>query len=124
MTERLSRLTPNPAAIDRDAILFAAGRQSARASRLWVVISGLLAVSQAATLIALWPRSSDAVMQSPAPVEIRSSPEPAPPVASPPPGVWSIGSQPDVVHSRPSSKSAEFVLSGPSLTAGSALHFD
>jgi hypothetical protein len=54
--ERLSRFTPNAGALDRDALLFAAGRSSARPNRGWKAMATLLASTQALTLIVLWPR--------------------------------------------------------------------
>jgi len=55
--QRLSRLTPTPAALDRDALLFAAGRASARGSRPLVALASALATSQLLTLVFLWPRA-------------------------------------------------------------------
>jgi hypothetical protein len=56
VAERLSRFTPNGTALDRDGLLFAAGRASARPNRRWTALSGLLAASQLMTLLLLWPR--------------------------------------------------------------------
>jgi len=58
LAERLSRFTPDGATIDRDSLLFAAGRASVRKSRSWIALVGALAASQLATLIFLWPRAS------------------------------------------------------------------
>src|SRR5262249_58967092 len=55
VTDRLARFTPAAAGLDRDALLFEAGRRSARSSRLWPLAAGLLAVSQVATLVVLLP---------------------------------------------------------------------
>jgi hypothetical protein len=57
ITERLSRFTPDGSGLDRDALLFAAGQASVRASRRWPAVAGLLAASQVLTLTAvcLWP---------------------------------------------------------------------
>jgi hypothetical protein len=53
---RLSRFTPS-FGLDRDALLFAAGRASAPASRRWRALAGILAVSQLVVLaMLLWPR--------------------------------------------------------------------
>jgi hypothetical protein len=80
LPERLSRFTPDPGALDRDALLFAAGRASARTGRLWMVLAGVLAVSQAATLVLLWPRQQQqAVTPAPQPAVV-----PAPGPAVPP----------------------------------------
>jgi hypothetical protein len=54
--ERLSRFTPDAAGLDRDALLFAAGRASARPSRPWMALAGALAVSQVLTAVLLWPQ--------------------------------------------------------------------
>ena len=124
MTERLARFTPASGALDRDALLFAAGRQSARPSRLWPVVAGLLAVAQAGTLVALWPR------ESPAPVATPPAPPAAPPTeslfppASPEPRLWSAGSRPDVLLDSRAAAQGEFVSSEPPLTAGSIRRFD
>lgn len=55
VTERLSQFTPHPGSLDRDALLFAAGRASARPNRRWLALAGTLAVSQLVTLLLLWP---------------------------------------------------------------------
>jgi hypothetical protein len=54
--ERLSRFTPDTAGLDREALLFAAGRASARADRRWIGVAAALAVSQLLTLAILWHR--------------------------------------------------------------------
>jgi hypothetical protein len=54
--ERLSRFTPNAGGLDRDALLFAAGRGSARPSRGWITLATLLANTQILSLVFLWPR--------------------------------------------------------------------
>jgi hypothetical protein len=58
--ERLSRFTPDGAGLDRDALLFAAGRASARPGRSWMALAGALAASQVLTLVFLWPRTPPA----------------------------------------------------------------
>jgi hypothetical protein len=57
LVQKLARLTPSSSAVDRDALLFAAGRASAPKTRGWKLLSVVLAVSQAATL-ALWIAAS------------------------------------------------------------------
>ena len=57
LAERLSRFTPNVSGLDRDALLFAAGRASVRPSRYWQAFAGVLAASQVMTLVCLWPRA-------------------------------------------------------------------
>ena len=56
--ERLSRFTPDAGRLDRDALLFAAGRNSARPNRGWMTMAGLLAGTQALSLVLLWPPAS------------------------------------------------------------------
>ena len=55
--ERLSRFTPDGSGLDRDALLFAAGRASVRHNRRWRVVAGGLAASQLLTLLLLWPHT-------------------------------------------------------------------
>src|SRR4051812_29019628 len=101
MTDRLSRFTPTAGGLDRDALLFAAGRRSARGSRLWPVLAGLLLVSQAVTLCVLWPAELPAPVTAPAPV-VPDAPVPierGPPPVSPPPDVWSVSTSPDLIQS-------------------------
>ncbi len=59
--ERLSRFTLDGSGLDRDAILYAAGRASARPNRNWMALAGSLAVCQVVTLAILWPRPVPAV---------------------------------------------------------------
>ena len=56
LAESLSRFTPDGTGLDRDALLFAAGRASARPNRCWRALAGTLAASQLLTLVFLWPR--------------------------------------------------------------------
>ena len=56
--ERLSRFTPDGSGLDRDALLFAAGRASVRPGRRWKAIAATLAASQLLTLLLLWPRTT------------------------------------------------------------------
>jgi hypothetical protein len=68
---KLARFTPAAAGLDRDALLFAAGRASAPAARGWKLAAAALALSQAATLAVLLagpgvsPRGSPAVVTEP-----------------------------------------------------------
>jgi hypothetical protein len=56
---RLSRFTPDSSGLDRDALLFAAGRASARPNRRLLALAGLLTASQVLTLgIFLWSRDA------------------------------------------------------------------
>jgi hypothetical protein len=73
----LSKLTP--AAPNRDELLFAAGRATARPNRWWKLAVGALAVSQVATLtVWLWPRAEPVAV--PAPVPVLPAPAVSPPV--------------------------------------------
>jgi hypothetical protein len=123
VTDRLARFTPNASGLDREALLFAAGQQSARGSRLWQVATALLAVSQVITLIALWP-SEPVKTPVVAPVPANSPPaEPITPATPPSSDVWTARSDPDVLTSPPPA-TGEFVTTGPPLTAGSAFRFE
>jgi len=53
--ERLSQFTPDAGRLDRDALLFAAGRSSARPNRGWMTLASLLAGTQMLSLVFLWP---------------------------------------------------------------------
>ena len=123
VTDRLARFTP--AGLDRDALLFEAGRRSGRGSRLWPLAAGILAASQAVTLFVLWPRESATSVSAPT-VSPAVAPASAPtsPPASADPGLWSAGSRPEVLEGAGSAAAGEFVSAGAPLTAGSALRFD
>ena len=60
---RLSRFTPDPGGLDRDALLYAAGRASARPSRAWPALAAALAVTQVLTLALLRPRPAPPAVQ-------------------------------------------------------------
>lgn len=53
LPELLARFTPKEAGLDRDALLFEAGRASVRPSRTWQALAGFLAATQTATLLAV-----------------------------------------------------------------------
>jgi hypothetical protein len=79
LTDALARFTP-AARLDRDEVLFQAGRASARAGRLWKGAAALLLATNAATL-AIWfltPPRQVVVLES------RPSPLPADPAEPPP----------------------------------------
>ncbi len=123
MTERLTRFTPNAPGLDRDAILFAAGRQSARSPRLWRAAAALLAIGEVATVIGMWPRSPQAA-PAVSPPTVHTTPDVSFPPKSPTPDVWTAGSPPNVVLTEAKSNSGEFVSSGPILMVGSRSRFD
>jgi hypothetical protein len=54
--ESLSKFTPDATALDRDALLFAAGRASARPNRRWQAAAATLAACQLLTFVLLWSR--------------------------------------------------------------------
>ncbi|HBI42220.1 MAG TPA: hypothetical protein DDY78_05090 [Planctomycetales bacterium] len=78
--ERLSRFTPDRSGLDRDALLFAAGRASVRPGRRWKAMASALAASQLLTLVFLWPHTPHQGADAP-----RSPFAPALPVAVEPP---------------------------------------
>jgi hypothetical protein len=92
--EPLSRFTPNPGALDRDSLLYAAGRASARPNRAWIALAALQAVTQALTLALLWPSPAPTAAPLPSPgappPAPLSSPEPPSSQASESPGLWSV----------------------------------
>ena len=53
--EKLSRFSADGSGLDRDALLFAAGRASARPNRGWILATGSLVVCQLLTVTLLWP---------------------------------------------------------------------
>jgi hypothetical protein len=53
--ERLSKFTADAGGLNRDALLFAAGRSSARPNRVWKALATMLAASQALSLVLLLP---------------------------------------------------------------------
>ncbi len=58
LISRLSRFTPDGSSLDREALLFAAGRASARRGRRWMALAAVLAASQLMTVgLLVWPRS-------------------------------------------------------------------
>jgi hypothetical protein len=87
LAERLSRFTPDAGKLDRDALLFAAGRASARPGRPWMALAGALAASQLLTLLFLWPRTPAATPSGPPtpPIVVL----PTAPVPPPDPSSWS-----------------------------------
>jgi hypothetical protein len=57
LLEHLKSFTPDAGRLDRDALLFAAGRGSARPNRDWLALTSLLAGTKALSLVLLWPHS-------------------------------------------------------------------
>jgi hypothetical protein len=60
--DRLSQFTPNGSSLDRDALLFAAGRASVHPNRGWMALAGMLATSQVMTLALFWLRPTPSVL--------------------------------------------------------------
>jgi len=90
--ERLSRFTPDAGALDRDALLFAAGRRSARPNRRWIALAALLAGTQALSLALFWLHPASSVGRLDVPVaHLPSSPTTADATTQAPdgPGIWS-----------------------------------
>src|ERR1700722_20263637 len=58
LADRLKHFTPEGAALDRDALLFHAGRASVRPARGWKLLAAALAAGQTVTLALLWPHPS------------------------------------------------------------------
>ncbi len=114
--KRLSRFTPDAGGLDRDALLFAAGRASARPSRRWKAVAGALAASQLLTLALLWPHTPQAAGPAPAPPQVAVQPSPPPPAA---PDSWAVNwlRAPD---GPPPPAAADFVPDDPPLRASGA----
>jgi hypothetical protein len=75
VTAKLAAFTPT--GLDRDAVLFAAGKAAGRRS-VWKWLAATLAVSNAVTLAALaWPKPSPVVIVEPPPA-VQPEPENAP----------------------------------------------
>jgi hypothetical protein len=122
LLERLSRFTPDAGRLDRDALLFAAGRSSARPNHGWMTLASLLAGTQALSLALLWPRPSPPaagltgpVVSVPAPTAVPGS---SASEASFSPGVWSArhGLLESETEERPAGD-VTFIDSGPPLRA-------
>lgn len=69
----LGRFTPDASGLDRDALLFAAGRASARTAGRWKVLAAALLVAELLTVALLWPRPAPA---GPSPDRVIPSQEP------------------------------------------------
>ncbi len=115
MTEFERKLSDlSPAAVDRDALLFAAGRASAPSPRWWRRACGLLAVTQLVTL-GLWltSRPQPTRVDEPLPAASPTLPAPSPPDPSSYLALLRTWDQP------PASPPAAVVPDGPALKAGS-----
>jgi hypothetical protein len=120
--ERLSRFTPEADGLDRDTLLFAAGRASARPNRGWISLAGVLAGTQVLSLVLLWPHPGSPAADVPPPGT--NCPAPRAPVEAPAseteesPGLWSVHHNPldSQTEDRPAG-TGTFVESGPPLRA-------
>jgi hypothetical protein len=56
--DRQSQFTPNFGELNRDALLFAAGRASARPNRGWISLASTLAATQLLSFVIIWPRQA------------------------------------------------------------------
>ena len=82
LIKRLTQLKPDGSGLDRDALLFAAGRASVRPNRGWMALAGALAASHLVTLtLFLWHRD---------PVPVPMPDKETPPVAHVEPPVQPI----------------------------------
>ncbi len=115
--ERLSRFTPDAGGLDRDALLFAAGRGSARPNRGWKALTGLLAGTQMLSLVLLFHGTTpQAVGFREAVADV-----PVPPAVLEPanPGVSSARhALLDATTERPPADDVDFIDRGPPLHAG------
>jgi hypothetical protein len=79
--ETLSRFTPNAAGLDRDSLLYAAGRASVRPNRAWIALTSVLASTQLLSLFVLWPRSQPNSVLSQVAGPVAAAPAPRPGIA-------------------------------------------
>jgi hypothetical protein len=79
LATRLSQFTPDASGLDRDALLFAAGRASVRPNRGWMALAGALMASQLVTLTLLgFQAAAPVTVPTPGPAPV-VSPKPTPP---------------------------------------------
>jgi hypothetical protein len=127
IVERLSKFTPDASGLDRDALLFAAGRNSVRPNHGWVTMASVLAATQALSLVLLWPRpnsptSSSTPSIATVPLPQRALEHPGTEAfPSPPYGLSARHSVPEPdLETRPTAD-ITFVDQGPPLRAVAAL---
>jgi hypothetical protein len=112
LADRLSRLTPDAANLDRDGLLFAAGRASARPNRIWKVLAAILALSQMTQLAVLWPHSKPPVIPISEP-SISIEPESPPTKPSPTGGSLVLRNLPDSLDDPPPRAVDEALVADP-----------
>jgi hypothetical protein len=117
--ERLSRFTPDSGSLDRDAMLFAAGRASARPNRGWIALASVLASSQALSLALLWPSSTPPTsgLHGPSITAQRTPVERGTAESLASPGLWSAVSLDELESEERPTDTVTFVDSGPPLRA-------
>lgn len=80
---KLTRFSPTAPGLDRDELLFRAGRASAPTGRWWKVAAGVLALTQLGTAVAWrsWPAPAPVVIVGPSiePVPVEPEPDPVEP---------------------------------------------
>jgi hypothetical protein len=121
--ERLSRFTPNAGGLDRDSLLYAAGRESARPNRRWIALAAALAALQPLSLLFLWPHPAPPAAYVQVPVVFVTAPRGGGAVSAEYPdcpGVWSARHR--LLESEPEDTpvpvhAVTFVESGPPLRA-------
>jgi hypothetical protein len=126
--ERLSRFTPDARGLDRDTLLFAAGRASARPNRGLVATAALLAHTQILSLVLLWPRPTPPKPGVTVAAKVAAAPlssatlEPRASSVSANAGLWSArhGRLTSEAKDRPTDN-VTFIDSGPPLRASGPL---
>lgn len=120
--ERLTRFTPAAGTLDRDGLLFAAGRASARPNRPWIALAAVLAGTQVLSIAWWWTRPEPPVAQAPLPMAapsfVPAPVEPTSPESSEDPGLWSAYHslrEPEIVERPERAFPGRFVESGPPL---------
>lgn len=119
--ERLSQFTPHAGGLDRDALLFTAGRSSARPNRAWQGLSAVLAATQIFTLACMWPRSVDLQSGATQMIAEQAAPERSVVASAPSPGdaeVWTVVQKTDEIPlDDRANENIVFVDSEPALRA-------
>ena len=116
LDQRLNRFTPAAGRLDRDALLFAAGRASVRPRRTGAALAAVLATTQVLTLALLWPHPAPPPGRPTSPPVIVERPTPAPAEDY---GLWSARHrllEAEADHPPPA-PSGSFVESEPPLRA-------
>jgi hypothetical protein len=123
LVDRLARFRPTSAGIDRDGMLFAAGRASAPRGRAWKILAAVLAISQTATLAGwlAFPRTESPRVSRPIAIEPQSNmPMPPSTESQPMPGSsdgdWARWRDPDNLPSP--SAAADPGPSAPTMSIG------